>query len=93
MTLAVRVTPRAGRDAVGGLVADAAGRLALAVRTAAPAEGGRANAAAAETLAKALGVPKSSVRILAGAVARDKRLEIAGDPQALSARLEALAAG
>jgi hypothetical protein len=64
--IAVRVTPRAGRDA-----AERDG-AALRVRVTAPAEGGRANRAAAELVAQALGVPKSRLELIRGAKARDK---------------------
>lgn len=78
VTLTVRVTPRGGRDAVEGWMADAEGRPALKVRVAAAATEGAANAAVVALIAKALRVPKSSVRVAAGQTARVKRLEIDG---------------
>ena len=78
MLLTVRVTPKGGRDAVEGWVADEAGRPVLKVRvTAAPADGA-ANAAVAVLIAKALKVPKSAVTIASGETARVKRLAIEG---------------
>ncbi len=50
------------------------GGLVLYVR--APAVEGRANRAAIELLAAHFGVPKSAVRLTAGATARHKRFEI-----------------
>ena len=85
----VRVTPRARREGVEGVVTDAAGRALLAVRVSAPPEGGRANAAVAALLAELLDVPKSRVRLAAGASGRIKRFVIEGDARALAARLEA----
>lgn len=76
--LTVRVTPRGGRDAVEGWVADEAGRPVLKLRVAAAAADGAANAAVIALLAKALRVRKSAVRIAAGETARLKRLEIEG---------------
>lgn len=64
--IAVRVTPGASRDAVE---ADGA---ALGIRTTAPPEGGKANAAAQKLLARALGVPKSRLTLVRGARSRDK---------------------
>jgi uncharacterized protein YggU (UPF0235/DUF167 family) len=78
LRLTVRVTPRGGRDAVEGWTADAAGHPLLKVRVSAAAAEGAANAAVAALLAKALGVPRSAVRIVSGQTARVKRLEIAG---------------
>ncbi len=65
-TVAVRVTPRAATNAI--VLRDGAIRVAV---TAAP-EGGKANAAVQKLLAKALGVPKSRLRLIRGESARDK---------------------
>jgi uncharacterized protein YggU (UPF0235/DUF167 family) len=78
LALAVRVTPRGGRDAVEAWSMDAAGRPVLKVRVAAAAAEGAANAAVIALIAKALGRPKSAVRLVAGHTARVKRLEIEG---------------
>jgi hypothetical protein len=82
---AVRVTPRGGRDAVEGWGADAAGRPVLKLRVAAAAADGQANAAVIALLAKALGRPKSAVRLVRGETARVKQVEVEGvDPAALA---------
>jgi uncharacterized protein YggU (UPF0235/DUF167 family) len=78
MRLAVRVTPRGGRDAVEGWTLDDAGRPLLKVRVAAAAADGQANAAVIAVLAKALGRPKSAITLLSGASARVKRIAIVG---------------
>ena len=80
--LTIRVTPRGGRDAIEGWRADADGRPMLGLRVAAAAADGAANAAVTALVAKALSVPKSAVRIAAGATARVKRLELVGVAQA-----------
>ena len=85
MQLAVRVTPRGGRDAIEGWVRDDAARLLLKVRVAAAAADGQANAAVLALLAKALGRPKSALTLLAGHTARIKRIEVDGiDADALA---------
>ena len=61
-----RVTPRARRDAI----TDTGGVIKVAVI--APPEDGRANAAAAQLLAHALGVAKTRLTLLRGATLRDK---------------------
>jgi uncharacterized protein YggU (UPF0235/DUF167 family) len=78
MLIAVRVTPRGGRDGVDGWIRDAAGRLLLKVRVAAPAAEGQANAAVIAVLAKALGLPKSAFTLLSGQTARVKRIDVVG---------------
>lgn len=88
--LAVRVTPKGGRDALAGLVVDARGdeRLALKVR-AAPADG-EANAAVLALLARSFGVAKSAVTLTRGETGREKLIHIAGDGAVLAARFAQL---
>jgi len=76
--LAVRLTPRGGRDAVDGWASDADGRPYLKVRVASPPVDGAANAALLAFLAKTLKIPRSAVRIAAGDTARLKRLALDG---------------
>jgi len=78
MRLAVRLTPRGGRDSADGWAQDGDGRPYLKVRVSSPPVEGEANAALIAFLAKALGVPRSSIRLAAGASARLKRLDIEG---------------
>ncbi len=91
MTLAVRVTPRASRTEVVGVQALPDGRVALALRLAAPPVDGEANAALIQWAAKALGVGRSAVTIAAGQTGRIKRVHVAGNGAALGERLTALA--
>ncbi|WP_430910972.1 DUF167 family protein [Methylobacterium sp. sgz302541] len=90
LRLAVRLTPRGGRDGIGGVVLDADGRSLLQVRVSAPPVEGAANAALIALLAKALGVPKSALALVSGETARVKILRVSGDGAALAARLDAL---
>ena len=76
--LAVRLTPRGGRDAVDGWALDGDGRPYLKVRVASPPVDGAANAALVVFLAKTLKIPRSAVRLVAGDTARVKRLELDG---------------
>ncbi len=89
VTFAVRVQPRASRDAVGGEWPAAPGQpAALKVRLTAPPVDDRANAALCRLLAEALGVPASRVRILSGERSRLKRVEVRG---VTAAQVQALA--
>lgn len=76
--LTVRVTPKGGRDAVDGWASDEAGRPFLKLRVSTAPSDGQANAAVIALVAKALGVPKSSVRIASGETSRVKRLDLDG---------------
>lgn len=92
VALRVRLTPRGGRDALGGRVELAEGGEALAARVSAPPVEGAANKALVKLVAKSFGVPKSSVGITGGETSRLKTLHIAGDPGALAARARELLA-
>jgi len=90
--LAVRLTPRARRDAIGSIGEDADGRPVLAIRLAAPPVDGAANNALIAFLAKMLAIPKSSITIRSGETARRKMLFLAGDGDAIARKLAELAA-
>ena len=85
--LAVRLTPRGGRDRVDGWGQDAAGRAYLKARVSAPPVDGEANAALEALIAKTLKVSRGAVRIVAGETARVKQLEIDGVEAADLARV------
>jgi uncharacterized protein (TIGR00251 family) len=69
----VRLTPRAGRDEIGGWR-----QGLLLVRVAAPPLAGEANTALERLLAKGLNISKSAVRVVAGARGREKTVAIEG---------------
>src|SRR5262245_54970016 len=92
ISIALRVTPRGGRDDIDGIETLANGRSVVKIRVRAVAEGGEANRAVAELLAKALGVPKARVRILSGATSRLKQVAVDGDPSQLGDVLKKLTA-
>jgi uncharacterized protein (TIGR00251 family) len=93
ISVALRVTPRGGRDEIGGIETLANGRSVVKLRVRAIAEGGEANRAVTELLAKALGVPKARVKILSGVTSRLKQVAIDGDPRTLGEALRGLTAG
>jgi uncharacterized protein (TIGR00251 family) len=90
ISVALRVTPRGGRDDIDGVETLADGRSVLKVRVRAIADGGEANRAVTELLAKSLRVPKARVRLLSGATSRLKQIAIDGDSAALGAALRLL---
>ncbi|HOP20884.1 MAG TPA: DUF167 domain-containing protein [Amphiplicatus sp.] len=85
--LRVRVTPGASKDAVGGLWRGPDGEERLIVRVTAPPDKGRANAAAGKLIAKAAGLAKSDVAIIAGEKDRLKNFALRGDAAAIIAKL------
>jgi uncharacterized protein (TIGR00251 family) len=83
VTLKVHVQPRASRDALAG---EREG--ALVVRLTAPPVEGAANEALCRLLARALGVPPSSVSVVSGARGRRKGVKVAGlDARSVLGRL------
>src|SRR5579863_1529120 len=92
ISVALRVTPRGGRDDIDGVETLANGRAVVKVRVRAIAEGGEANRAVTELLASALGVPKARVHILSGATSRLKQVAVDGDGARLSETLRELTA-
>ena len=73
VTFAVKVHPRAKRNAISGEVGDA-----LKLSLTAPPVDGKANDACIEFFAKLLEVPRSSVTIAAGQTSRNKVIRVAG---------------
>ena len=90
VSLAVRLTPKAARDAFGEVQEMPDGRSALAIRIAAPPVEGAANAALIAFLAKSLGVRKADVTIRSGEASRLKIIRVRGDGPTLAARLASL---
>jgi uncharacterized protein YggU (UPF0235/DUF167 family) len=88
--LRIRVHARPGgrRDGIEGLRAEADGGVALRVTVRAAAEDGKANAAIVKLLAQEWGLARASLSLVAGAKDRRKSFHLAGEPQALLARLE-----
>ena len=72
-TFAVKVHPRAKKNAITGEVGDAL-KLALT----APPTNGKANEACIDFFARLLNLPRSSVTIAAGQTCRNKVIRVAG---------------
>ncbi len=73
VTFAIKVHPRAKKNAISGELGDA-----LKVALTAPPVQGKANAACIEFFANLLEVPRSSVTIAAGQGSRNKVIRVVG---------------
>ncbi len=73
VTFAIKVHPRAKKNAITGELGDA---LKISLTT--PPIDGRANRACIEFFAKLLKVPRSSVTIASGQTSRNKVIRVAG---------------
>ena len=88
--LALRLTPRAARNSVDGIVSDADGRPLLKLRLVALPVEGAANEALIAFLAKTLSLRKADIAIRSGETGRVKILHLAGDSAAILRKLDAL---
>ena len=87
--LAVRATPKGGRDEIDGLTQFSDGTTALKARIAAAPEDGKANASLTRLIARAAGIGPSRVQLVRGMNGRRKMFRLSGEPQLLAAALEA----
>lgn len=87
LVLAVRLTPKGGRDEIEGIETLADGRCVIKARVRAAPSEGEANAALKRLFSKALKAPLSRISIVSGASARIKRLRIEGEGTALAAAM------
>jgi uncharacterized protein (TIGR00251 family) len=88
VVLTVRVTPGARKPAIERMAAGADGRVYGRIRVRAKAQDGAANADVIETLAKAIGCPKSALDIESGQTARIKTIRIRGAADATMSKLQ-----
>ncbi len=79
ITFAIKVHPRARKNAITGMVGDA---LKLAIT--APPVDGKANQAVIEFFAELFAIPRSSVTIASGETSRNKIVRIAGVSKAVA---------
>jgi uncharacterized protein YggU (UPF0235/DUF167 family) len=92
VSVAVRLTPKGGRDAIDGIEILSDGRAVLKARVRAAPSEGEANDGLCRLIAKSVGVPPRDVALVAGATARIKRLAISGDGPTLIVALEKICA-
>lgn len=88
--LAVRLTPRAARNGVDGVVLGGDGRPLMQIRLTAPPVEGAANEALVAFLSDILDLHKRDVAIRSGQKSRLKIVELRGDSAILLAKLSSL---
>jgi len=87
LVLAVRLTPKGGRNGIDGIGQDASGQAVLRIRVSAPPVDGAANKALLVFLSKTCGIAKSRIRFISGETSRIKRLMLEGDSAEISQKL------
>ncbi len=86
IVLAVKVVPGSSRDAIAGQLGGT-----LKIKVSAPPEGGKANRAVCNLLAKTLGAAIGDVQVISGRTQPNKRIAVAGvDSRAAMDRLKNL---
>lgn len=75
--LSVHVQPKARKNAIEGVKADADGKLWLTIRITAVPEDGKANKAVIRLLSKTWRIPARAFSLLSGDTSRYKRIHIA----------------
>lgn len=90
VTLYLRVTPNAGRDAIDGAETRDDGTTCLRVRVSAAPDKGKANAAVITLLAKNLKLAKSAFQLISGDTSRFKSISVTMPPQDISGQLQRL---
>ncbi len=89
LLLAVRLTPKGGRDEVNGIETLSDGRAVLKARVRALPEDGAANAALVKLIANVVGIAASRVTVQSGHTSRLKVLKIEGDGADIAAMIAA----
>ena len=87
--ITIRLMPRGRGDRIEGVGRSADGAAVLRVSVGAPPAEGRANDALLRLLAKEWGIRRRDLAIVAGLKSRNKVVDVAGDSDALLARLGA----
>ncbi len=87
LVVTIRLTPKAGRDSIDGIMRLSDGSTVLKVRVAAAPTEGEANDALVRLLARKLRVAPRNVMLVGGATSRIKRMLIKGDAGLVAAAL------
>jgi len=88
LIVTVRLTPKAGRDSIDGIMHLSDGRSVLKARVSAAPSGSEANSALARLLAQTLRTAPRDVTLVGGTTSRIKRMLVKGDVRAVVAALE-----
>ncbi len=83
LVLHIKLIPKASKDALLRIDMDADGKNYIRATVTAIPEKGKANASLVKLLSKKLGLPKTSISLIAGNQARQKTVLITGDGDAL----------
>jgi len=87
ITISIKLTPKAKREEIGGLIPGEDNTMLLKATVTAPPEDSKANKALIALLAKEWGLPKSAFSLLAGETSRQKVILVEGETAALMERL------
>jgi len=84
VTLAVKLTPNASKNAFVRIEMDSTGKTILRASVTVIPEKGKANAALIKLMSQKLNLPKSMFQIIAGQLSQHKSILISGNTEALA---------
>ena len=90
LIIALKVRPRAARNAVIGIINNAAGQCVMEIDVTSQPKDNEANEAVLKTLADHLDVPKTSLRLHRGSQSRHKRVELTIHDDKTRSRIETM---
>ena len=90
LIITLKVRPRAARNAVTGIMNNAAGQCVMEIDVTAQPKDNEANEAVLKTLADHLDVPKTSLRLHRGSQSRHKRVELTIHDDKTKSRIETI---
>jgi uncharacterized protein len=93
LRVAIRLSTRAKSDRLVAVAAAADGRRVVKATVPASAQGGRANEALLQLLARAWHLPRRDLSIVAGSTSRSKAVRVAGNPRQLIEKITIETAG
>lgn len=85
--LRVRLTPKASRNAVLGVIEMPDGRSMLKIAVNALPEDGKANAELIHFLSKTLKLPKNAIEIVSGLTSREKLVSLSGSAPEIAEKI------
>ena len=84
LLLRVRLTPKASRNALSGIIEMPNGRKMLKISVNALPEDGKANIELIRFLSKTLNIPKNRIELVSGTTSREKLVQIQGDTKKIA---------
>ena len=90
LLLHIRLTPKASRNAISGIINMPNGQEMLKIAVNALPEDGKANTELIRFLSKTLDIPKNRITLVSGTTSREKLVQIQGDIKQIAKTITSL---